>query len=347
MLTTFSPNFNPKRCAASISLCEWLFRLCLHGLLLWSYGLLAAEPDPHAEDGVPPAVEVQPERFDWLVEQRNSWASDVAALGRYVDGFLGGEEAANQRNGSFVKIGLYQVWQEGGDLQLDPRFRFRLDLPRTQDRFSLVIENQSPEFLSPAERSRQNVIAPADASTTPSSGYFRFIADQERWRLKGDIGVRFRFPLQPFVRGRAETRWNLAEDWDFDWQTVTYYEINGDGLGFDQNWILGWRISPRSLQRFRTEAQWTEEKSYWEFAEVFSYSRVLNDRSVISQDLGYTWITEPSFRSDSYFATFTWRYRLYRDWLFAEVSPSVVYPYSSGFQDEASLTVGVEVIFAE
>ena len=284
--------------------------------------------------------------FDWIVEQRNSWSSEVVELGTYVDGFLGGEEATLQSNDSFVKLGMFGRWSEGGMFEMDPRFKFRLDLPRTQERYRLVIENDSPESLSPEERNRENAATTVGAPETSSSGFLRVLSAFNDWSLKGDIGIRFSSPISPFVRGRATRTVPLASDWSLRLESLPFYFIT-DGFGFIQAFYFDYLLSDRALMRFKTEAQWKEENRFWEFAEVWSYSCKLDESAVLSYSLGWGGRNKPELRTTSYYTNVTYRYRLYKDWLFAEVTPEIVWARDSGYQDEPSITFGVEMIFAK
>ena len=61
-------------------------------------------------------------------------------------------------------------------------------------------------------------------------------------------------------------------------------------------------------------------------AQIFSVRKRLNNRSVVTPRIGVLGESQPSWRTTSYFADFTWRYRMYEDWLFAEVVPALEFP---------------------
>lgn len=303
---------------------------------------------------LPPAVPEErldlpknPEEWlDWLVDKRNNWSRQVNQLGRYIDGFLGGEEAEKRSNGSFMKLGLFGRWSEGAEFETDPEFKFRLDLPRTQDRYRLVIESDSPEDKSPEERERDARFDPDNENTQTASGFLRILSQLEDWDFKADFGVRFRFPLSAFVRTEAEWEKVLDENWTFRTETKPYYYVDR-GFGFNQTLFFDRRIGSEAFLRFKTEAQWEEEDGFWEFAEIVSYNRILTPRDVIVHSIGWLAESEPSPKTTGYFTRFTWRHRLYREWLFVELSPELFFSRDTGFQDEASLLAGIEIIFAE
>lgn len=282
--------------------------------------------------------------WGWMITQRNSWSNDVVSLGRYIDSFLGGNEAYRQTNESFFKLGFFGRWLEGREFDADPRVKFRLDLPSTKDKYRLVIENQSTDTLSPEERNRDSVVTALNSPNTPTSGFLRILGDLEDWKLKADLGVRFSSPISPFLRGRAERTWILDPLWSLRAETQPFYYVT-DGFGFSQVVNFDRLISHRALLRFRSEAQWLEENKFWQFAEVVSYSRRLSNRAVMSQSVGWAGQNKPRLQTTSYYTNITYRYRLYRDWLFAEATPEVVWARETGFADDTSLTIGLEVLF--
>ncbi|MEC8897776.1 MAG: hypothetical protein VX991_05525, partial [Pseudomonadota bacterium] len=56
--------------------------------------------------------------------------------------------------------------------------------------------------------------------------------------------------------------------------------------------------------------------------------------------------SQPTWRTTSYFADVTWRYRMYSNWLFAELIPALEYQRDEGFDDQASIVFRIEMYFA-
>jgi hypothetical protein len=72
----------------------------------------------------------------------------------------------------------------------------------------------------------------------------------------------------------------------------------------------------------------------------------LNTRSVITPRVGILGESQPTWRTTSYFADVTWRYRMYSNWLFAELIPALEYQRDEGFDDQASIVFRIEMYFA-
>ena len=119
---------------------------------------------------------------------------------------------------------------------------------------------------------------------------------------------------------------------------------------------------PASFYTFDPDEYWAEpEDSWWldfsnwvirhderrfDAAQIFSVRKRLNNRSVVTPRIGVLGESQPSWRTTSYFADFTWRYRMYEDWLFAEVVPALEFPREDSFQDRASVVLRIEMYFS-
>ena len=290
--------------------------------------------------------------LDWLIEKRNSWSNDVGSLGRYIDGFLG-DETATRRNRSFVRVSAFGNWNEGADFAFDPRIKFRLDLPTTKERFKLVIESDDDNDKIDGQRVRREDPASVDQTTDGGvSGFVRRVREVSGFETRFDAGLRFRFPPQPFVRARADRDWQLDWSWSTRSETEISYTIGGDELVFRQNGNLDWQITNVALMRARTEITWKQApdnapQDAWEFAEVLSYNRRMNDYAALVHAVGYVWESRPKFRTREYFTYLRWRQRLYEQWLFVEFTPGISWTRENNFNDSAYFEAGIEIIFSE
>lgn len=284
--------------------------------------------------------------FSWIVDQRNAWSNRIGSLGRNIDGFFGGKEAELSANGSFLKVGLFGVWRKEEGIDPEPRFKFRLDLPYTQDRFKLVIENDPDETKTLAEKNRNRVLKENETTNTTSTGFFRLIAALKEWKFKGDLGIKLEIPLDPFARAKAEKEWALSDTWDFRVDESVYY-YHSDGWGHTSAFYFENAISDRWFFRSKSEAQWVDNRDGWEFAEVFSLSQKIDEKRAMNHQLGWLGESRPNPRTSAYFINTTYRQRLYSDWLFLESTPELLFPRDDNFKPNPSLTLGIEMIFSE
>ena len=81
-------------------------------------------------------------------------------------------------------------------------------------------------------------------------------------------------------------------------------------------------------------------------AQIFSLRKQMNNRLIVTPRIGVLGESQPGWRPTSAFGDVTFRYRLYSNWLFAELIPAVEFPREESFKDRASLIFRVEMFFS-
>ncbi len=266
--------------------------------------------------------EMMEQPLDWLINQRNNWSSRIGTIGRKVDGFFGGREAADRSNDSFLRIGLFSIFEAGEAPELDPDFKFRLDLPSTKERFKLVLESQTDEFLE--LENRRNRQARQSRERESSSGFLRFISAPEHWQFNTDIGIRFRVPLDPFVRFEVEREWPLKREWFFRFEQAYYY-FHSKGWGHRTQFFFERDLSEVVFLRFLTQARFEQDDDTWDFSQSATLFHQLDFRSATRYQVGWVGENQPQPRTTEYFISTTYRKSVYSDWLFLEVTPALTF----------------------
>ena len=306
--------------------------LLVLGLALWV-------PLSWSDAGLEPASGWR-SSLDWLVEQRNTWSSGVETMASSIDGFLAGEEAELQATNSYVRLRVTAYRFEGDGWSDDTEIKVKLDLPATRKRWKLFFENRVDELESLVSSNR----ATATDEDTSFIGGAGKEEETHGWRFRREAGVKFRLPLEPFVRLRADKEVQLNDQWSSRFRQSVYW-FDDDGLGaktqlfFERPW-------GKAFFRAKSEAKWSDEISLWEWAQVFTRQRQLDGQSASAINVGLLGNGQHD-RVESYFANLHYRKQLYKDWLFAEVVPEVVWSRNDDFEPRWSFTARLEVIFAE
>lgn len=269
----------------------------------------------------PPEMMEHP--LDWMIDQRNAWSHRIGKLGRDVDGFFGGEEAASRRNSSFLRLGAFTVIEHGEPIDFDADVKFRLDLPETKKRFKLVIESRTDEFLNLEERGGKSPERPGD-NRDDSSGFLRLLSAPEHWKFNTDLGIRFRLPPDPFARFEAEREWLLLNDWIFRFDQ-SYYYFNSDGFGHRTQLFFEKDLGDQYFLRFRTQARWIKDDDIWDFSQAATLFHQLTFRSAARYQIAWVGANQPNPRTTQYFISATYRKSIYSDWFFLEVSPALTF----------------------
>ena len=283
---------------------------------------------------------------NWVLRQERTQGARVESLGQWADRTLSGATHNLPNNRSYLRLGFATESEYGKLAQFEPEARFRLDIPTTRRKLRLVIESESEELIPLEERQRYRQLTEPDRTDTQATGALRYLSQVgDAINLSNDIGARLRFPPDAFWRATAEKRWRAGEDWVLNAQQRVYY-YHQDGWGA-RTWFgagrpvgNGWDI------RLSSELEWIHRERKFVAAQIFSTYKRLNNRSTISPRVGVLGESQPSWRTTSAFADLTWRYRLYGNWLFAELIPAVRFPREESFKDRVSVVFRIEMFFS-
>lgn len=283
---------------------------------------------------------------NWIIHQERWHSPRVQRFGAWADRTLSGSGQALPNNESYLRLGFAAESEYSNLAQFEPEARFRLDLPTTEEKLRLVIESESEELIPLSERERDRQLTEPERTDTEATGALRYLTQiGDAINLTTDIGGRLRFPPEAFWRMTAQKAWWMDKNWRTSVQQRVYY-FHTEGWG-SRSWFSATRFLNNGWQFYAdSELEWIHDERKFEAAQIFSVRKQLNNRSAVIPRLGILGESQPSWRTTSYFADVTWRYRMYDDWLFAELIPALEFPRDRSFKDEASVIFRVEMFFA-
>ncbi len=283
---------------------------------------------------------------NWVLGSQRSRSRLVQSFGEWADRTLSGSNSVLPDNASYARIGFATRSEYGDPLQLEPEGRFRLDIPTVEENLRLIIESESDELIPLEERRRTRQLTEDQRSETDATGALRFLAEVgDAINLSNDVGVRLRIPPDAFWRATARKRWQLDDNWALlaD-QRFFYFHQTGWGersrLSFGRKLGKGWRLLVSS------ELEWVHRDREFVMSQTANGFKELNNRATINPRIGVLGESQPNWRTTSYFADVTYRYRLYHSWLFGELIPAIEFPRDASFKDRTSLVVRIEMYFS-
>uniref|UniRef100_UPI0035627E1C hypothetical protein n=1 Tax=Marinobacter sp. TaxID=50741 RepID=UPI0035627E1C len=282
---------------------------------------------------------------NWVIRQEHAQSERIQALGAWADRTLSGNPRALPGNESYLRLGLAAESETGKLASIEPEARFRLDLPTAEEQLRVVLESESDELIPLGERQRSRQLTDDQRSDSDATGALRYLSViSDTINLSNDIGARLRFPPDAFWRASAKGDWQLS-DWRLGArQRVYYFHQDGWGastwLGFGKDIGGGWTFLASS------EAVWVHDERQFDLAQILDFHKRINNRSELNPRLGALGESQPNWRHTGYFADLTWRYRLYQDWLYGEVIPSVEFQRDNDFKEHTALLVRLEMFFS-
>lgn len=268
-----------------------------------------------------------------------------------VDGFFSraGTNDDAVSNESWARIRLDGVRANNEDFEVDPSFKLRAVLPRTERKLKLLISTEDDESQDAVDGQQ----APAGGNQNASLA-LRFIRSaRANSDINIDVGVRQRDgDVQYF--GRLNTRYSLdaGDDWAVNVGN-SYYHYSKSGFENRLSFDFRRRFFDRDNLFFRTYTDF-----FWEKGEKGAlighttglYWQMSRGRSLALEGLAsYHTALNPGVtdRFNGHEFRIRWRQNIWRPWFFYEVWPSVAWPSITRYRQANGILVRVEIVIGQ
>ncbi|WP_375057188.1 hypothetical protein [Zobellella sp. DQSA1] len=312
-------------------------QICLAVLLAISPPVLGADDDTDL-----PRWAV--ERITPVHDAVSDWVTNSS---RNIDGFFGTDDSLHAENGSYLRLSQELEWNESDHFTTETAARFRLDLPTTKDRLRLIIESDPEESQGTLSEQGSHRLR-ADQRGTGSSviGLNRLSGRDktEQWDFRAGAGIKFRWPLDPYVRFTGERLWQL----DGPWQLESYNRaswFNEEGYSVRSKWDIGRPLDANHHLRFITNVQWQEEVDTLEYSEAVELNQILGKRSVMRYAAVVIGRSASDPRLHDYYLLTHYRRNLHREILFVDLIPELHFPREQDYDPQFGITLRLEVMF--
>lgn len=278
-----------------------------------------------------------------LEDTRDQWSDQVDLFARNMDAFFAGPDNLAHLNESYIQLTLGGQWGERGSFDDKTDIKFRLDLPATEKKYKLVIENSSEERESLVNKNRPSLIG-NQSDANDFSAFLQRNKQLSDWDSSGRIGIKGVF--DPFARFDLERHWTLNDTWHVPYRfRVAYFHSDGfraiNSLAFQRS------LSPSLLFEGKTDISWLQERDTLDAAQAISLIQQLSPQQGMSYTLG---IFEESFSNtviSDYFVSAHYRQLVYKDWLYVNIIPEVNFPREFDYDARLSVTLKLEVFFQQ
>ncbi len=284
---------------------------------------------------------------DWLVDKRNSWAKGWVKMASNIDGFLAGTEAESQADNSYMRLTIEEAWRESEGFESDIDLKLKMALPRAKKRWNLFVENRL-ESKEPLDERESPTITDND-DNSDSSGFYAGVESKRKlrgWEFAPRAGVRFRFPMQPFVSFSLKRTFDLNEHWNARSDNRVFYYHNGD-RGSRHALYFERPLSGDSFFRFSNKVRFIENDNRWEYGQVASLQHRIDEKRATEASVGWNGEQEYGVSDNRYYLNWRYRQALYEDWLFWGVTPELSFAREDEYEPRWAVFTRLEVLFAQ
>ncbi len=285
-----------------------------------------------------------------------------ATMGQYVDDsgerldrFFGDDEFDVTRKGSRLDILLPTTLYDNGKLTTGLSFRAQMDLPRTNNRWKIVLtsfedslyDDQSGKTAPTNPNTASNAISgEEDKSTTLAARYLLFAKENTFSHL--DFGLKFTDFIDPNPYARLRTRYKktLSEKL-LSRTTNDVYVERSRGGAIETQQVFDYQWQPKALLRSQTTGIWWHERGDYLLNQKGIWYQTINQHRVHAYYVSGNWqIDNESTAFNDISLGMNWREKLYKDWLFGEIEPRAIWREDNNFKTaELSVMLQLEMRF--
>src|SRR6266852_78810 len=272
---------------------------------------------------------------------------------RNLDDFFSDPNRVYDSTGSTLQIRGHITFFESGVRDSKTDVHANISLPNTEDRLKLIVQRGVESATqTAAERDIKNATGSAKVAAPGAPEDNRYYLGLKALgartfgvTLSAEAGARFHTPIDTYVRLRFvrdfnSPQWQIRHSETPLWKHSEGYssasELNFTRL-MDEQWQL----------RFTSKATWRSATSYFDLAQISGVYFTPNERTAMNFELGAFAPSDRHLKLSVYSVTFRVRRQIYRDWLYLDVTPQVLYQEANHYSAARSLMLQLEMLFGD
>jgi hypothetical protein len=326
------------------------------GLLLLQPCLAAETEDPVAGPPAPPAelptVQCADAGADadadaWIDNVQRGVYSGVCGAAVWFDGLFGNPRYDQDSNDTYGRVGLFETLDRRDNLDSRLRFRARLALPAFHNRARLTLGRGDEQELVEERPSDSDSSQPAALGSDIDDAWLLGLgyAKQDKLQKGFDfgIGVRLRFPVDPYVKATYRYNFIFNEDNMLRFRETPFWR-DSRGFGTTTQLAFDHLVSPRLLLRWDNIGTVAEDTDGLDWGTGVTAYQSLGSRRAISYTALLRGETAADVPIQNYGAEVRYRRQAFRRWLFLEFKGSVTWPRET-LEEEREINPGIGVGF--
>ncbi|VAX30321.1 hypothetical protein MNBD_NITROSPIRAE02-1337 [hydrothermal vent metagenome] len=275
-------------------------------------------------------------------------SEDILGIADRLDSFFDSDRTVAEENRTRLRIKLYSLVEKGAKPAFDVRTSFRLSLPKLQKKLNLLISGEPENALNPNNtptEDRREEFESTDKQNLILSLQYK-LKETLRRNISANVGLRFsRITPVFYAEGRYRHQVKL-DAWIFRF-TQSLKWLTDEGLETRTLIDLERPVSNRFFFRTTADGSWFEHRDGFFYNLNLYVFQSLSSRRVLS----YEWIndfqTRPDNRLEEILLQMRYRQKIWRNWIFYEVSPRVTFPRDEGFSSIPGIALKLEAIIGK
>ncbi|WP_232604735.1 hypothetical protein [Photobacterium carnosum] len=285
----------------------------------------------------------------WIDSSQQSMTDSVHNVGEYIDQSLTkDEDEAKLTNRSYLRIRQRSIYSHRGELDNDFKVYFKLDLPHVKRDWKLILDSEPSDYDS-LESKQRGIASGSKTQTGDTIGGFRLQDTQfGNWSSDFDIGIKLKFPIDPFVKVRLTRVDNISESWTTQLeQELFYYHSKGFGSLSQLSGFYALTTDHKNIFRTTTSAQYLQDDDKWELVQQFNIYQRATERDLFEYSIGISADTDEIKEITNYWVSAEWKQRIYKHWLYLAARPQLEFPRDYNYHANLGIMIELEMFFSK
>jgi len=294
-----------------------------------------------------PCSSTDSDRLSWFDRTHLALSRRACNQAKRLDRFFGDLNYDSDNATSFFRVRNNFIWQRSTETEFEflPRIKARIYLPSTQQRFNIIISDDT-ENLDSISSSSDAQITTDDNANRVSTALRWIIPYTDFVQANLDVGARFSDGITTFVRMRSRKTFRIDE------RTVikaseTLFWI--DHVGFGERTQIDYErtLSDTLFLRWTSAATFSQASEGIDFSQRFTFYKELSSKRAISYYVGMKGSTHPYPLLEDFGLGIRYRKNIYKNWLFTEIEPELFWPLEEDRITSWRFTFRIEAQFGE
>ncbi|MGF1729419.1 hypothetical protein [Photobacterium kasasachensis] len=284
----------------------------------------------------------------WIDDTQLSISDTIQEYGASVDHFVGkAEDEEPISNRSYLRLRFKTRYTHREHFDPDASVYLKLDLPHTKKNWKLIFETD-PDDFDRLEDKERSISSNSDNSLNSAIGGVRLQGRKlGEWKTNIDLGVKLKWPLDPFTRADLRRVDQLSHNWTSRFkQEIFYYHSKGPGSLSSLDLYYARRDDPSTILKLSSNLQYLDTDNNWEFVQQTEILDRIDDNNLLQYSLGISADSRPSYSITNSWISAGWKHRLYKQWLYLTVTPEIDFQDKFNYKLNPGIMVELELFFS-
>lgn len=302
---------------------------------------------PETPAAVEPCSSAEAGEAEWIDSFQRGVYSGVCGATRWFDGLFGNPRYDQDSDATYGRLGVFETLDRRDKLDTRLKLRARYALPALQSRARITLgRGDEQQLVEERPTDSENPLPPSFNSVDDDAwllglGYAKQSGLQSGFDF--GVGVRLRSSLDPYAKATYRHNFIFNTGTMLRFRETPFWR-DSRGFGTTTQIALDHLLTPSVLLRWNNTGTFAEDTDGMEWGTSFTTYQSLSNRRAISYSALMRGETSADVPLQNYGVETRYRQRVFRRWLFLELSASLTWPRET-LDEEREINPGVGIGF--